>query len=77
MKVAGAAPEILPFSKNLDEDIEFTRNLFRNCVHNRESLEVLIAERTRNWDKERISSTDFILLKMARLRDAGFPVYPR
>jgi N utilization substance protein B len=56
---------LLDLSKDLEEDMEFARRLFRKTIMRNEEFEILISEKTRNWDVERIAVIDIILLKMA------------
>jgi N utilization substance protein B len=52
-------------SYNWDEDKHFFETIFDQTVHGGEKYEELIAGKSKNWDLERISDTDRILLLMA------------
>ncbi len=49
----------------IDEDKEFTKDLFRKTIVKSKEYEELIAERAVNWEYERIASMDILILKMA------------
>jgi N utilization substance protein B len=67
---------LLPLYKNEDEDREFTRSLFRLTVlHNAEN-EKYIAEKTKNWDMDRIAVMDVLLMKMAITEILFFQTVP-
>jgi transcription antitermination protein NusB len=44
---------------------QFIIDLFRKTIHESEKFEKLIDAKTKNWELERIASTDIILIKMA------------
>ena len=48
-----------------DEDREFVKDLFTKTVLNDDMLTAEIQGKTPNWDKDRISNLDLIILKMA------------
>ena len=52
-------------SYNWQEDKQFFETIFDKTVHESEEYEKLIDNKTKNWDIERISDTDRILLQMA------------
>jgi len=52
-------------SYNWDEDKHFFETIFDQTVHGSEKYEELIAGKSKNWDLDRISDTDRILLLMA------------
>lgn len=68
--------QIPELSKDLDEDIQFARDLFSLCLQKAEEYEKLIAERTPGWDPERITRTDLILMIMAIGEFLEFPFIP-
>jgi N utilization substance protein B len=68
---------LLPLYKDEEDDMHFTRHLFRKTIVDGPSFEDTIAEKTANWDVERIAMTDIILMKMTLaeiLNFSGIPV---
>jgi transcription antitermination protein NusB len=63
-------------SNNWDEDKDFFRKLFEITVSHDKEYEKLIAEKSKNWDIERIAIMDKIILKMALCEMIHFPVFP-
>ncbi|NER12235.1 transcription antitermination factor NusB [Leptobacterium flavescens] len=61
--------------KDMD-DKEFSRNLFRKTILNDEKFQEEIIGKTPNWDAERITEIDSILLKMAICEFHKFPSIP-
>ena len=71
-------PELFPVD-TLDgnsEDRQFVKDLFRKTIINREAHTLLIAERTRNWEFDRIAVMDKLLLRMAVSEILLFPSIP-
>jgi N utilization substance protein B len=58
------------------DDHRFIADLFRKTILHSEEFAGLISERTRNWELERIATTDVILLKMALAELLFFPNIP-
>lgn len=58
-------PDLLPITANWDDDHQFIVELFRKTILNDEEYSKLIADKTQNWDVERIALIDTILMKMA------------
>ncbi|MEZ4804325.1 MAG: transcription antitermination factor NusB [Bacteroidia bacterium] len=58
------------------EDIAFGKSLFENCIVNQESLDKLILENTSNWDSERLTINDMIMLRMALSEFLYFETIP-
>ena len=56
---------LLPLFKEPEEDQQFAVNLYRKTILQSESFESLIAEKTTNWEVERIAMMDILLMKMA------------
>jgi transcription antitermination protein NusB len=79
-KFSENAPLLDVFEKDEDEtpeeDIKFIKALFRKTILNSEEYEKLIAEKTHNWELERIALTDVLLLKMALTELTSFPYIP-
>ena len=65
-----------PLAKNWDDDKSFYEKLFNFTIQFDEEYEELIASKTKNWDKERISMMDKIILKMALSELENFPSIP-
>lgn len=58
------------------EDKDFATALFRKTVLNSNELEKEFANRTNNWDAERIAEMDTIILKLAICEFLKFPSIP-
>ncbi|OFX88688.1 MAG: transcription antitermination factor NusB [Bacteroidetes bacterium GWF2_33_16] len=56
--------ELMPLFKN-DEDIDFTKRLFRKVVLNYKDYESLISGFIQNWDVERIAFLDNVIMCLA------------
>ena len=61
---------------NRNEDEEFVKKLLRNVLFNSREYDDIIAQRTTNWDFERIALMDIILLKMAISEFLKFETIP-
>lgn len=61
---------------NWEEDKEFFQNIFNLTVENEEEFKDLIAHKTKNWDIERVASTDKIIITMALTEMSNFPSIP-
>jgi N utilization substance protein B len=57
--------ELQEISYNWEEDKEFFINLYDQALEAEVKYESLIAEKTQNWDIERIALTDRIIIEMA------------
>jgi transcription antitermination protein NusB len=57
--------KLLTVLKDEDDDRDFVQELYRQTVLHNEEYEKSIAEKTKNWDVERIALTDIILMKMS------------
>ena len=58
------------------EDKEFVTNLFRKTILNNASLAKEFADKTPNWESDRIAEIDTIILKMAICEFLKFPSIP-
>jgi len=67
--------KVLPLYKDV-EDKDFGRDLFRKTVLNEKELAKEYIDRTPNWDPDRISEVDTIMLKMAICEFLRFPSIP-
>ncbi|WP_186756115.1 transcription antitermination factor NusB [Echinicola salinicaeni] len=68
--------ELPEIAINWEEDKEFFQNIFNLTIENDYKNRVLIAEKTKNWDIERVASTDKIILSMAITEMSFFPSIP-
>lgn len=74
--VEDTALALYELSPNWEEDKEFFKDLFNYAIKDLGKYEGLIAEKTANWDVERITTIDKILLEMALSEMAHFPSIP-
>ncbi|GAA3952972.1 transcription antitermination factor NusB [Pedobacter ginsengiterrae] len=58
------------------EDSKFVQDLFLHTLQNDVKYQEMIAERTKNWESERIALMDTILMKMAICELLNFPSIP-
>ncbi len=68
--------KLTPISPDWVEDSRFVKDLFAYTLKNDSSYQELIAERTKNWESERIALMDTILMKMAICEMMNFPSIP-
>jgi N utilization substance protein B len=69
--------EILPeIAINWEEDKEFFENIFNFTIENAMESKALIAEKTKNWDIERLAFTDKVIISMALAEMIHFPSIP-
>jgi len=68
--------ELAVLSYNWEEDREFFERIFDLTSKHGAEYEELIAAKTSNWDIERLSDTDRILLLMAIQEFVNFPEIP-
>lgn len=69
--------DVLPeIAINWEEDKEFFQNIFNLTIENDENNRSLIAQKTQNWDIERIAQTDKIIISMALTEMMLFPSIP-
>lgn len=66
---------LLPLFKD-DEDLQFTKNLFRKAVLNSEEHREIIKKHLRNWDLERVAFIDVIIMELAVTEFIYFPSVP-
>lgn len=59
-----------------DDDTEFVKTLFRTTIDNNEAFAQLIANKTKNWEVERIATVDILLMKMALSELKAFKSIP-
>ncbi|PTS99284.1 transcription antitermination factor NusB [Pedobacter sp. HMWF019] len=70
------ANKLTPISQDWPEDSKFVQDLFAYTLKNYDKYQELIAERTKNWESERIALMDTILMKMAICELLNFPSIP-
>ena len=70
------ANKLTPISQDWEEDSKFVKDLFIHTLKNDEHYQSLIAERTKNWESDRIALMDTILMKMAICELMNFPSIP-
>ena len=68
--------KLTPISADWREDSAFVQDLFVHTLKNDDKYQALIAERTKNWESERIALMDTILMKMAICELMNFPSIP-
>jgi N utilization substance protein B len=56
---------LLSLYKDREEDEQFVKDLFRQTVIQEEETKKLIADKTKNWEVERIAMMDVLLMQMA------------
>ncbi len=61
---------------NWEEDKEFFQNIFNLTIEKEDEYKDLIAQKTKNWDIERVASTDKIIITMALTEMTNFPSIP-
>lgn len=62
--------------KNEIDDRKFVKELLTKTVENNKEYEALIAEKTKNWELDRIAVVDVILMKMALCEFEHFKTIP-
>lgn len=68
--------KLTPISADWEEDSKFVKDLFEYTLKNDNEYQALIAERTKNWESDRIALMDTILMKMAICEMMNFPSIP-
>lgn len=58
------------------EDIQFGLQLFEKCIINQTQLDAMVHENTTNWDSERLTINDMIMLRMAICEFLHFETIP-
>lgn len=67
---------ILPLYKEEEDDKKFIRELFCKTIINNKEYEEIIAEKTKNWEVDRIALMDILIMKMAICEVLNFPSIP-
>jgi len=68
--------ELMPIFRDEEDDKAFMEKLFLETVKNDSYFEQLIADKTKNWEVDRIALMDVILLKMSLAEILNFPGIP-
>ncbi|TAH26150.1 MAG: transcription antitermination factor NusB [Cytophagales bacterium] len=68
--------QLLDISSNWEEDKDFFLTLYELTVENDKYLQELIEQKLKNWDMDRIATTDKIILHMALCEMLYFPSIP-
>lgn len=68
--------ELMPLFRDEEDDKAFMEKLFLETVKNDHYFQKLIADKTKNWEVDRIALMDVILLKMALCEILNFPGIP-
>lgn len=68
--------ELKEVSKNMEEDLDFFRQLYDETIKSSKSLDEIIIGRIQNWDISRVALTDRIILKMALTEMTLFHAIP-
>jgi len=76
VKTSSAETHFTPSLYKDIEDKEFAIDLFKKTILNQSKLNEAIKEKTQNWDSERITAIDKILLKMAICEFNNFTSIP-
>ncbi|MCB0430422.1 MAG: transcription antitermination protein NusB [Flavobacteriales bacterium] len=58
------------------EEKDFVKSLYNKTIGGNERFSSLIADKTRNWDADRIAMMDMLLMKMALCEFVDFPTIP-
>lgn len=67
---------LLPLYKDEADDLKFMQELVQKTIRDDSYFHQLIADKTRNWDAERIAMVDIILMKMALCEILNLPTIP-
>ncbi len=76
VKVSSADTFFLPELFKDDDDRAYALDLFKKTILKQNSLNETIAQKTQNWDADRIASIDTVLLQMAICELTNFPSIP-
>jgi N utilization substance protein B len=67
---------LVPLTDDWEEDRYFMEELFEQTVTYNDEYEGYIAEPLKNWDVERLSAMDYLILKMSVSEMINFPGIP-
>lgn len=68
--------KLAPLYKDPEDDRQFVIDLFRKTIIENEATSVIIGDKTKNWEVDRIAVMDVILMKMAITELKNFPSIP-
>lgn len=68
--------DILPLFKEEKEERSFFKDLFHNSIKNKEEIDKIIRDHTKNWDIERIALMDILLMRLAVAEVTSFSSIP-
>jgi transcription antitermination protein NusB len=68
--------ELMELSYNWEEDLEFFKTIYNATLKEEDIYEEMIATKSKNWDIDRIASTDMVMLEMAIQEMIHFPSIP-
>ncbi len=67
---------LMPLYKDAEDDKQFVKDLYRKTALQDKETEKLIAEKTKNWEVDRIAMMDVLLMKMAIAEILDFSSIP-
>ena len=68
--------DLLELSYNWEEDLEFFKTIYNATLEGEDAYEEMIATKSKNWDIDRIATTDIVMLEMAIQEMIHFPSIP-
>jgi N utilization substance protein B len=68
--------QLMRLFRDEKDDKDFVRDLFLKTILNSEKYQAMIAEKTFNWEADRIALMDILLMKMALAEMCYFPTIP-
>ncbi|WP_163874506.1 transcription antitermination factor NusB [Parapedobacter sp. SGR-10] len=68
--------KLADLTPNWEEDKEFIEELLKTTIRYGEEYQALIAEKTKNWESDRIALMDTLLMRMAISELINFPSIP-
>lgn len=68
--------KLAPLSPNWSEDRVFALDLFAHTIRFSDDYQVLISDKTKNWEADRIALLDTILMRLAICELLNFPSIP-
>jgi N utilization substance protein B len=71
-----AMNKLADLTPNWDEDREFIHELLKTTIRHADEYQALIAEKTKNWESDRIALMDTLLMRMAISELINFPSIP-
>lgn len=71
-----SANKLADLTPNWDEDSEFISDLLKKTIRNRTEYQEMIAQKTKNWESDRIALVDNLLMAMAVCEMENFPTIP-